>query len=123
MTFARRADLAEKIVAATQARLPPELRALARAVPVCCEPVPDAALLADGIEPDLLGLFVGTAYIDARSGAQGFPPQIFLFLDNLRDYADGDPAAFREEVRLTYLHELGHYLGWNEDDLAARGLD
>ena len=31
--------------------------------------------------------------------------------------------AFREETRLTYLHELGHYLGWGEDELAARGLD
>jgi predicted Zn-dependent protease with MMP-like domain len=31
--------------------------------------------------------------------------------------------VFRDEVRLTYLHELGHYLGWDEDELAARGLD
>ncbi|MEX2043899.1 MAG: metallopeptidase family protein, partial [Opitutus sp.] len=23
----------------------------------------------------------------------------------------------------TYLHELGHYLGWDEDELTARGLD
>jgi len=26
-------------------------------------------------------------------------------------------------VRITYLHELGHYLGWDESDLEARGLD
>jgi predicted Zn-dependent protease with MMP-like domain len=26
-------------------------------------------------------------------------------------------------VRVTYLHELGHFLGWDEEDLAARGLD
>jgi len=31
--------------------------------------------------------------------------------------------VFREEVERTYLHELGHYLGWDEDDVAARGLD
>jgi len=31
--------------------------------------------------------------------------------------------VYREEVRVTYLHELGHYLGWDEDDLTARGLD
>ena len=34
-----------------------------------------------------------------------------------------DVDVFREEVRLTYLHELGHYLGWDEDELTARGLD
>jgi predicted Zn-dependent protease with MMP-like domain len=26
-------------------------------------------------------------------------------------------------VRLTYLHELGHFLGWDESDLEIRGLD
>jgi predicted Zn-dependent protease with MMP-like domain len=35
----------------------------------------------------------------------------------------GDAATFREEVRRTYLHELGHYLGLDEDDLADRDLD
>jgi predicted Zn-dependent protease with MMP-like domain len=32
-------------------------------------------------------------------------------------------ATFRKEVRLTYLHELGHYLGWDEDQVAAHGLE
>ena len=36
---------------------------------------------------------------------------------------EGDVEIFRDECRLTYLHELGHYLGWDEDDLTARGLD
>ena len=49
------------------------------------------------------------------------PPQIFLSLDNLWQYAEGDVRIFREEVRLTYLHEPGHYLGWGEDQPAARG--
>lgn len=26
------------------------------------------------------------------------------------------------KFRLTYLHELGHYLGWDEGDLERRGL-
>ena len=51
------------------------------------------------------------------------PPQILLFLANLWDYADGDEALFREEVRTTYLHELGHYLGLDELDLEERGLE
>jgi len=31
--------------------------------------------------------------------------------------------VFKKETRLNYLRELGHYLGWDEDELAARGLD
>jgi len=51
------------------------------------------------------------------------PPQILLYLENLWEFAEGSEDVFREEVERTYLHELGHYLGWDEDDVAARGLD
>jgi predicted Zn-dependent protease with MMP-like domain len=51
------------------------------------------------------------------------PPQIFLYMANLWDFAGEDVEAFRSEVRLTYLHELGHFLGWDEDDVASRGLE
>jgi hypothetical protein len=37
--------------------------------------------------------------------------------------ADADEEIFREEVHTTYLHELGHYLGLDEDDLFDRGLE
>jgi predicted Zn-dependent protease with MMP-like domain len=32
-------------------------------------------------------------------------------------------SDFREEVRITFLHELGHYLGLNEEDISERGLE
>jgi predicted Zn-dependent protease with MMP-like domain len=115
--------LAVKVVAATQRRLPPAVREPAQRVPVCYEPRPNAGILAEGWEPDILGLFVGPPH-DADPGAPDpLPPQILLFLENLWDYADEDETVFRDEVRLTYLHELGHYLGWDEADLEARGLE
>jgi predicted Zn-dependent protease with MMP-like domain len=27
-----------------------------------------------------------------------------------------------EEIRITVLHEIGHHLGWDEEELAERGL-
>ena len=51
------------------------------------------------------------------------PAEIILFLENLWDFAEGDAAVFRDEARITYLHELGHFFGWDEEDLAARELD
>ena len=33
-----------------------------------------------------------------------------------------DETTYRQEVRTTLLHELGHYLGLDEDDLDDRGL-
>lgn len=117
------ARTAAAVVTATQGQLPPAIRALAAGVPVHYEAGPDESVLAEGFEPDILGLFTGNPYGTEYSHDAAAPAQILLYLENLWDLAEGDRAAFREEVRLTYLHELGHYLGWDEDDLAARGLD
>jgi predicted Zn-dependent protease with MMP-like domain len=113
--------LAEPEIERTLAALPEPLRTQARQVPVICERWPDPELVADGVDAELLGLFVGDA-LAAGGEAIPSPPRIFLFLENLRDFAEDDPEIFREEVRVTLLHELGHYLGLDEDDLEARGL-
>ena len=47
---------------------------------------------------------------------------ITRFLDNLWEFSERDRDTYREEVRLTLLHELGHFLGLDEDQVAARGL-
>ncbi len=104
-------------------RLPNELRKKARRIPVTLEPGPDEALLEEGIESDILGLYVGEPYSEHESGLENVPPQILLFLDNIWEYAGHDTADYREEIRVTYLHELGHYLGLAEDDLCRRELD
>jgi len=36
---------------------------------------------------------------------------------------EAEEDAYREEVRITFLHELGHYLGLDEGDLSERGLE
>lgn len=116
-------EVAALTVGAAQRQLPPELRPLAKGVPVLYEPLPDATVIAEGFEPDILGLFQGSAHGTELSQDNPRPPQIILYLDNLWDFAEGDEEAYREEVRLTYLHELGHYLGWDEDQVAAHGLE
>lgn len=115
-------QMADEAVQAARKRLPEEVRTAAGALPVTFEPWPSEAMLEDeGIEPDILGLFVGLALDE--SGDATLPPQILLFLENLWDFAEGDEAVFRDEVRITYLHELGHYLGWDEGEIARRGLE
>jgi predicted Zn-dependent protease with MMP-like domain len=123
VNLARLTELAAVTVAATQRSLPPELRPLAQAVPVHFEALPHPSVLAEGFEPDILGLFTGNPHGTELAHDSPAPPEILLYLENLWDLAGGDPAVFREETRLTYLHELGHYLGWDEDELAARGLE
>jgi predicted Zn-dependent protease with MMP-like domain len=116
-------DWAEFEVGRTLKKLPPDLRARAAGLPITYERTPNDALVEDDIAPDTLGLFVGNAYPDPSDSQECIPPQIILFLENLWDCAEGDELDFRKEVRRTYLHELGHYLGLEEDDLEERGLE
>jgi predicted Zn-dependent protease with MMP-like domain len=116
-------QLARAEVAATLAALPGPLRERAQALPVTFEQVPSAAFQAEGIEADTLGVFTGPAFGDEEHSASPLPPQIILFLENLWNFAEGDEQIYGDEVHTTYLHELGHYLGLDEDELTARGLD
>jgi len=48
--------------------------------------------------------------------------RIVLFAENLAlDFPDADD--FEKQVRITVLHELGHYFGLDEDDMVRLGLD
>jgi predicted Zn-dependent protease with MMP-like domain len=108
-------------VEATLVALPELLRERAEKLPVIFECQPNEELQADGIEADTLGLFTGAEFVEENDVPM--PPQIILFLENIWDIAETDEKRFREEVRTTFLHELGHYLGLDEDDLVERGLE
>ena len=101
--------------------LPESLREQVRHMPITFEHKPNDALRADGIEEDTLGVFTGAEF--ANQGRAPMLPQIILYLENIWEQAEGDGTAFREEIRTTFLHELGHFLGLDEDDLTERGLD
>jgi predicted Zn-dependent protease with MMP-like domain len=92
--------------------------------PCCSQPLAySSCCSAEGFEPDILGLFTGNPHGTELAHDNPMPPQILLYLDSLWEFAEGDIDAFRDEVRLTYLHELGHFLGWDEDQITARGLE
>ena len=99
-----RAEVEETLTA-----LPQPLRLQATGLPVTYERRPSAALLGDGNDPDLFGLFIGAALDEPMESP--LPPQIILFLENLWEFSDRDGEIYREEIQITYLHELGHYLG------------
>lgn len=115
MDFEKLAQQAEEVVRLTLADIPEDIRRKAESVPVFLEKMPDDEDVSSGIADDTLGLF-------DEGDALAPTPRIRLWLENLWEYSEGDPAIFREEVSTTLLHELGHYFGWNEEDLDERGL-
>ncbi len=116
-------ELADKEVRAVFDALPPDLKACLAGLAVTLDPQPTPdEEIQEGDDEDLLGLFVGPSYAEATETSDPLPSAIRLFVENLRDEAEDDPARFRQEVRTTLLHELGHYLGLDEGELTLRGL-
>ncbi len=110
-------------VGAVLRSLPGPVRERVDEVPVVFERRPSRAAVRDGLDPDLLGLFTGAAFPEETSVSEHLPTGILLFLDNLYDEARADELAYRVEVRRTLLHEIGHFLGLDEEGLEARDLD
>lgn len=118
--FSHLLRLAGAELLATLDSLPPEIREALREIPVILEEFPSQAALADGIAPDQLGVFEGGSAIDTGVPQ---PARVVLWLGNLWEMCEADESAFTEEVRVTLLHEFGHFLGWDEEDLFDRGLE
>lgn len=121
-TVDRLLRVADTVIAGTRRRLPEGIRRAAEACVTEIELMADCLGEEEAIDEDLLGLFEGCSLADGEPELPGHLPRIRLFLDNLWDHAEGDMSTFREEVRITWLHELGHYLGLDEDQVAALGL-
>jgi predicted Zn-dependent protease with MMP-like domain len=121
-TAERLMRVSHTVIAGTRRRLPEPIRRAAEACVTVTELMTDCLDADETIDEDLLGLFEGCSLADGEPEVPGQLPRIRLFLDNLWDHAGGDMSVFREEVHITWLHELGHYLGLDEDEVAALGL-
>ncbi|MFQ3578068.1 MAG: metallopeptidase family protein [Verrucomicrobiia bacterium] len=97
--------------------LPSEIREAAEDVLIVTRLRPDSEE-----DDDLLGLFEGPTRGELAAGASEIPPRITLFAENLWQEADEDLETLEEEVEVTLFHEIGHYIGLDEEDLEARDL-
>ena len=95
--------------------LPPHLAAALRNVAVVVEDEnPD--------DPDLYGLFDGVPLTQGGPGPGELPSRIAIYRRPLEDdFPDADDL--RAEIRVTVLHELGHYFGLDEDRLSELGYE
>ena len=64
-------------------------------------------------DPDIFGLFSEEPYM---------PAQITIYRLPLEE-SFPDPVALEEEIRITVLHEIGHYFGMDEGQIADLGYE
>ena len=73
-------------------------------------------------DPDLFGLYDGVPLPDRGDMAGQLPDRITIYRLPLEEEFP-DPAELEREIRITVLHELGHYFGLDEDRLAELGYE
>lgn len=101
--------------------LPDDVREAALKIPVSMEEKPGQGAFDEELVGDELGLFEGPTTMEEPDPTE--LSRIRLFLTNLWEWVEEDEQDFRDEVGTTFLHELGHYLGWDEDEVSERGLE
>lgn len=109
-----------------RARLPEEFDRLLENVAIQIEDLPDESILRDyepPMDPCLLGLFVGVPLAEKSTTdtTPRLPDRVLIYQRNLERSCE-DRETLVDEIYTTLYHEIGHYLGFDEDDLAERGL-
>jgi len=116
----------ERLLTNTLHSFPKEILEVLNNVAIIVEDRPDNELLHENeppLDPLVLGIFEGTPYPEESGfGAQETPNRIMIFAENIALIAE-DEQRLHEELAITLKHEIGHFLGLDEDELAARGLD
>jgi len=113
-------ELAFEIAAAVLAELPPDLRAEAETVILEIEDRADPEQLP-GEGRTLLGLYQGVPLVERLADSMLLQPdRITLFREPLQALARTE-VELRRQIRKTLIHELGHFFGFDEDELKRRG--
>ena len=102
--------------------LPPELAQLLENVAIVVDEWPDYStpLVADDPEDTLYGLYEGVPLTERGWGYSGvLPDKITIFRGPLE--RDFEPDELEEQVRITVVHEIAHYFGFDEDRLEELG--
>ncbi|MCE5228969.1 metallopeptidase family protein [bacterium] len=106
------------------AEIPDEIKWHLRDVPIFVSAIPSEEVVHSSdppTDPLVMGLFMGQTVGEPESSWPSDQPRILLFHKNIAKAA-GDPETLEDELRKTLFHEVGHYLGFDEDQLEEMGL-
>jgi predicted Zn-dependent protease with MMP-like domain len=117
----------DRAVADALERLPSHVKPYLENTTISVEPLPGEEDLTGSdppLSPCILGVFRGTPIGErsVTSSADHFPAAIVLYQRNLERFAR-TRAELIEQIGITLLHEVGHLVGLDEEDLWERGLE
>ena len=111
--------------------VPPKVKQSLANLDISVEEWPDPAMVGPGVfeggdreaaggDASLFGLYIGVPLPERQGVGPELPDRIVIYrqpiLQSCKNLADA-----RKEIRITLLHEVGHYLGMDEEDLHRLG--
>jgi predicted Zn-dependent protease with MMP-like domain len=119
-----RRDQFESLVNEAVKELPQEFRDRLGNVAIVIEDYPSEELLERMEIPEdetLFGLYEGVPLTErGHFNEPLYPDRILIFQGPIEDECE-TPEQIREEVRITLLHEIAHFFGFDDDELEERG--
>lgn len=114
----------ERIVEGAIARIPQVIRDHMENLAISIEKRPDAGLLEEmGVPPGetLFGVYTGIP-LPERSAVEPplYPDTILIFKEPLERYCE-TIEELQEEIEITVVHEVAHYLGLSDEELEDLG--
>lgn len=103
----------DRLVEEAVTQLPRVIRAKLENVAIMVEDAPPSHTGRHGL---LLGIFHGIPRTEKSTFQMALPDRIVIYQKNIEAVCRSE-KEIRREVRLTLLHELGHYFGLSEDEL------
>ncbi len=114
----------DEIVRKAITRIPREIGKHFDNIVISVRKEPTEEMLEDaGVEPDgtLLGLFQGVPLIERSVTTPPlYPDMIYLFQNPLEEMC-ATREELEREIEITLVHEVAHFVGMNEEQLAALG--
>ena len=116
----------DRIVKQAIGRIPGEIRRHLDNILITVQKRPDPEMLEEmGYPPDelLLGVYWGVP-LNERSVAEPplYPDTIYIFKEPLEEMCETQ-EELEEEIEITVVHEVAHFLGMSEERLAELGYD
>jgi len=105
------------------ANLPRSVKEYIENVPVLIENFPSGDVVSrERVSPQILGMFIGVPRTEAIMTEQ-VPDldRVMIYKSNLEKICR-DREDLIEQIQITVRHEIGHYLGMDENDLDRLGL-
>ena len=107
-------------------RIPKEIRRHLDNIVISVQKRPSRELLEEmGLPPDepLLGVYTGASLLErSHFDTLQYPDTIQIFQEPLEEMC-GSLEELEEEIEITVVHEVAHFIGMTEEELAELGYE